>query len=90
MLFYKRGGYTMSAFYGTVIGSSDTAATRRGTKDIRVSAQSWDGSVITRMWYNTGDKLMVEIQTADGSSAYGYTVFTGTYEEYGKRLKGGE
>lgn len=39
----------MSKFYGTVVVQARTDATRRGGRDIRVCAQSWDGSIITRL-----------------------------------------
>ena len=79
----------MSAFYGTVHGNAKTEATRRGHKDIKVSAQSWNGSVITRLYYN-GDDLNVELQISDDSSTTGYTYFNGTIEELKNKLKGEE
>lgn len=77
----------MSAFYGTVVGNAKTEATRRGHKDIKVSAQSWNGSVTTRLYYN-GDDLNVELQISDGSSTTGYTYFNGTIDELKSKLKG--
>lgn len=78
----------MSAFYGTVVGSANTVGTRRGHKDIKVAAQSWNGSVITRLYYND-DELMVDLQIAEGSSVYGYTVFNGTFQELKNKLSEG-
>lgn len=77
----------MSAFYGTVTGNAKTEATRRGHNEIKVSAQSWNGSVITRLYYN-GDNLNVELQISDDSSIHGYTYFNGTIEELKNKLKG--
>lgn len=77
----------MSKFYGTVIGAASTDATRRGHSDIKVSAQSWDGSVITRLWYNTNGDLMVDLEHSDGSSTYGRTLFSGTMDEFLKVFK---
>lgn len=77
----------MSAFYGQVIGHAQTTASRRGHSDIKVTAQSWNGSVITRLYYDD-DELMCDLQIADGSSAFGYTVFNGTLEELKSRLEG--
>ena len=71
----------MSAFYGTVIGSAPTIATRRGFKDIKVAAQSWDGSVITRMFYDKDGDLIVDLQLSDGSSTCGKTIFYGTFSQ---------
>ena len=77
----------MSKFYGTVVGSSNTNATRLGHLDIRCSAQSYDGSVITKLWYNGDGVLMVDIEVSDSSSVYGSTIFTGTFDEYCEKLK---
>ena len=76
----------MSAFYGMVEGSAKTVATRRGHREIKVAAQSWNGSVITRFYHNE-ETLMCDLQIAEGSSTYGYTVFNGTLEELKARLK---
>ena len=76
----------MSAFYGTVIGSAHTPATRRGGRDIKVAAQSWNGSVITRMNYNKEGDLMIDLQVGDGSVTAGRTIFYGTIEELKERL----
>lgn len=61
----------MSAFYGSIQGNRG-AATRGGSKSsgYRASAQSWDGSIITDMWYNNDDELMVSIGINNGSSTY--------------------
>ena len=77
----------MSAFYGTVVGMAETPATRRGGRDIKVAAQSWNGSVITKMKYSKEGELMVELQIAEDSSTSGYTFFRGTIDELKKRLE---
>lgn len=77
----------MSKFYGTVVGASDTPATRRGYRDIKVAAQSWDGSVITRLNYNKDDELMVDLQIGEGSDTSGYTVFYGTIDQLKSKLQ---
>ena len=74
----------MSKFYGQVFGASSTDASRRGTNDIRVSAQSWDGSVITTLDYNDEDKLRVRLAIDDDSSSTGNVVFRGTFEDFKK------
>lgn len=81
----------MATFYGAVKGQAKSEATRRGTNSsgLRVSAQSWNGSVITRLKYN-GDVLNVEIQIADGSKSSGYTYFDGSLDELKKVLKASE
>lgn len=76
----------MSKFYGTVKGQAPTDATRRGTQNICVAAQSWDGSLITRLTYNVRDELMIELQYSETSNAFGKTVFYGTMEELLKKL----
>lgn len=74
----------MSKFYGQVFGMSSTSASRRGGSDIKVSAQSYDGSVITKLYYNDAGKLMVEIETDKDSDSSGDTKFKGTFEEFNK------
>lgn len=71
----------MSAFYGSVEGQAKTIATRRGSKDITVSAQSWNGSIITRLYYNNDD-LMVDLRIGEGSTAGGITVYSGTFSKF--------
>lgn len=79
----------MSKFYGTVSGGARTEATRRGFDSIKVSAQSWDGSLITRMHYGQAGKLRVELSVYDGSSScYGTTIFDGTLDELKAKLRG--
>lgn len=77
----------MSKFYGQVEGSAQTIATRRGFRDIKSSAQSWDGSVITRLFYDDDGKLNINIQLSDDSSFYGCSYFTGTLDELKAKLK---
>lgn len=74
------------------------AATRRGGNGgVHVSAQSYDGSVIVRNWYNEKNDLVVEIGTNDGSSCYiGNESFRGSIDEFNallrlaKQIKSGE
>lgn len=75
----------MAKFYGQVVGERQ-AATRTGHRRIKASAQSWDGSVSTELTYEN-DNLMVAIQVASGSSAYGQQIFYGTFEEFINKLK---
>ena len=76
----------MSKFYGTVVGMARTDATRRGGRDIRVCAQSYDGSLITRLTYNEHDELCVELQYHETSNTFGKTVFKGTMDELLRKL----
>ena len=76
----------MSTFYGTVVGSARTEATRRGYQYIKVAAQSWDGSLITRLTYSDDDQLMVDLQMSEGSSTYGRTVFYGSLDDLKNQL----
>lgn len=70
----------MSKFYGQVFGMSDTSASRRGARNITVSAQSYDGSVVTTLYYDD-DKLCVRIALDDDSTCIGNTMFEGTFDE---------
>ena len=78
----------MSKFYGQVRGQADTLASRRGSNasGLRVSAQSWDGSLVTTMRY-VDDKLYITLEYADTSSFYGQTIFDGTLEELTAKLR---
>lgn len=73
----------MSTFYGQVEGCSQTVAGRRGADDIKSSAQSYNGSVIIRLHYDSQGVLMVNIHLAKGSSFYGDDLpyFYGTFEQ---------
>ena len=76
----------MAKFYGQVWAERGVA-TRMGHHCINTSAQSYDGSISTHLSYDN-DKLMVTIAAAkDESTAYGRTVFYGTFDEYIKKLE---
>lgn len=77
----------MSRFYGQVHGQANTTASRRGGRDIKASVQSWNGSVIMRMYYDSDDRLNVNVQVADSSSFIGESIFDGTFEEFKKKLQ---
>lgn len=79
----------MATFYGSVQGNRGVA-TRGGSRasGFKSTAQSYDGSVITRLSYNDKDELIVTIEVSDYSAPYGTTIFTGTFEEYINKLKG--
>lgn len=71
----------MAAFYGMVVGNRE-ATTRTGSKNsgFKATCQSYDGSVITDMYYKD-DELRVRISLADGSDCYGDQVFDGNMDE---------
>lgn len=77
----------MSKFYGQVAGSASTIASRRGFDKIKVSAQSWDGSLITRMYYRK-DVLTVDLEVSEGSSMHGHTIYSGSLDNLIKKLGG--
>jgi len=89
---YKTEGKnkTMSAFYGMVEGNRG-AATRGGSKSsgFRASCQSYDGSIISTMYYGDTGELKVRVGTSDGSSCYSdwnSDDFQGTFEEFKQLL----
>lgn len=73
----------MATFYGQVEGFSRTTAGRRGSDFIKSSVQSWNGSVITRLWYNDKGVLNVSIALNKNSGFSGDELpyFTGSFEE---------
>lgn len=76
----------MSKLYGQVEGHASTPATRCGSRYIKSSVQSNDGSVITQMQYEE-DGLKVGVYINDNSSFYGNCVFFGSLEELKKKLE---
>jgi len=75
----------MSKFYGTVKGRAKSAATREGNDSIRVSAQSWDNSIVVEMSYRYGNSgvLDIEIGCMEGSkSSFSVPTWSGSYEEF--------
>ena len=76
----------MAKFYGTLVGNRGEA-TRLGHSRIKVSAQSWDGSLITELTYNNEGKLMVSLKASEEStSCYGRELFYGTFEDFVAKL----
>ena len=80
----------MSKFYGQVEGMSSTAATRRGGKFIKTSAQSYDGSIQTRLEYDDQNNLIAEISMCEGTGFYGDRVFKGKFDDLKDILIHGE
>ena len=79
----------MAKTYCTCVGMRGEATRRGGNDGVRVSAQSWDGSIIVRNRYE-GDQLMVRVGTNDGSSCctdWKSNDFNGTFEEFKELLK---
>ena len=70
----------MAKFYGTIQGNRGMG-TRLGTQEIRTSAQSWDGSIITKLYYDEKD-LNVIIATDESSSPYGEIKFNGKFKNF--------
>lgn len=80
----------MSKFYGTVIGQANTCGTRRGSTDIRTAAQSYDGSIITKLYYDDNEVLKVRIGYSENSDTYTCWKspdFVGTFEDFKKLLQ---
>lgn len=72
----------MAKFYGQV-GGNRSVATRTGTRNIKASVQSWDGSAILDLRYNSDEELMIRLSVAEGeSSSYGKTIFDGSFKEF--------
>lgn len=75
----------MAKFYGTIdsdLGKTDR--TRRGAKNIKTTAQSYDGSVITVLNYDNHGELIINIELNDDSDTHGKSElpsFHGTLEQ---------
>lgn len=83
-------GRVMAHFYGQVKGSASTTASRGGTHNsgLRVSAQTYDGSVIVAVMDGENGEPVFTIEVDDGSSFYGNEVFSGTIAELVRALSG--
>ena len=79
----------MATFYGQVKGNAKTTASRQGSmaSGIKASVQSWNGSIITKMYYNADDELCIEVRHNSGSGFDGYTVFNGSVDAFISKLK---
>lgn len=84
----------MATFYGQVFGSGRTSATRGGTYDsgLRVSAQSFKGSVIVELTQPEDEdgnrELMVEVRVNSSTASNGKLVYYGDLSEFCYRLGG--
>ena len=80
----------MSRTYATLTGGRSTL-TQRGHRDgVRVSCQSFDGSIIVSNRYDSNDKLELRIGTNEGSGTYTdwkSNDFVGTFEEFKELLQ---
>ena len=80
----------MSATYTTCCGMRSERTARGGKDGCRASVQAWDGSIITRNWYDEDGTLRVSVGTNDSSSCYADCSsedFTGTFQEFKDLLK---
>lgn len=80
----------MSKLYGTLQGNrGEVTKCGSAQSGLRVSAQSWNGSLITYMGLNKDDTPVVTLRIAEGSSSYGGdVVFVGTLDELKAKLRG--
>lgn len=80
----------MAKTYCTCIGMRGEATRRGGNDGVRVSAQSWDGSIIVKNWYDENDQLRVMVGTNDGSSCssdWRSNDFEGSFDDFKALLK---
>lgn len=77
----------MSKLYTQASGDlSKTNGTRRGSKEVSASVQSYAGSVIVRMEYKDETPVVRLEISKDDSSFYGREIFKGTIEDLEKLL----
>ena len=80
----------MAKTYCTCIGMRGERTARGGNDGCRASVQAYDGSIITRNWYDDGGTLRVRVGTNDGSSCctdWNSEDFNGTFQEFKDLLK---
>ena len=77
----------MAKYYGTIKGNRG-AATRIGSSSsgLMAAARSWNGSLIAYVHDGEGDEPVFDIEIANGSSACGRRVFSGTLSELKEKL----
>lgn len=76
----------MAKTYCTCTGMRGQRTARGGKSGCTASVQSYDGSIIVENWYDR-DELKVRVSLDNGSSCYGDTVFSGTFEEFKEAMK---
>lgn len=76
----------MATFYGQVEGRARTVASREGSdaSRIKASVQSWDGSIITELYYQKQhpNNLYIKVSYDNGSSFYGHRVWEGSVSDF--------
>ena len=80
----------MAKTYCTCIGMRGERTARGGNDGCRASVQAYDGSIITRNWYDENGTLIVRVGTNDSSSCctdWNSNDFTGTFQEFKNLLK---
>lgn len=80
----------MAKTYCTCIGMRGERTARGGNDGCRASVQAYDGSIITRNWYDNDGTLRVRVGTNDGSSCctdWNSEDFNGTFQEFKDLLK---
>ena len=80
----------MAKTYCTCIGMRGERTARGGRDGCRASVQAYDGSIITRNWYDDDGTLKVRVGTNDGSSCctdWNSEDFNGTFQEFKDLLK---
>ena len=80
----------MAKTYCTCIGMRGERTARGGNDGCRASVQAYDGSIITRSWYDDDGTLRVRVGTNDGSSCctdWNSEDFNGTFQEFKDLLK---
>lgn len=82
----------MSKFYGTVGDrwGNRSNATRCGHKSIFAAAQSFDGSIITELSYDSDGVLYMTLEHSDHSSTGGWCIYSGTVEDFLEVIKRGK
>lgn len=79
----------MSKTYATAIGNRTTSTACGTSSGVKVCAQSYDGSIIVRNWYNNDGELMIGCEISKDSRTTGdwdTPSFRGTFEDFTKML----
>ena len=72
----------MAKLYGTLAGDGRAQPkTRCAQTETKAAAQSWEGSLIARVWIDSGGTHHAEIEVAEGSATHGRTLWSGRLAE---------
>ena len=79
----------MFTFFGSIKGSHGEATRGSNKADgIKVSSRCKNGSLITKMYYDKNNELMIDVSCSLTNSETGKKVFSGTFADFTLKIIG--